>query len=69
MTNFEKAKFYFENGYCDETGLQRWVGYGFISHQEYFTITKDEVFLKAEVSIGKLQIVDYEAITGEEYKV
>lgn len=67
MTNFEKAKYYFDNGYTNEAGLQRWVGYGFITHQEYYTITKDKVFLKSEVEKGKLSVIDYEAITGEAY--
>ncbi|MCK9326673.1 MAG: XkdX family protein [Bacteroidales bacterium] len=67
MTNFEKAKFYYENNYCDETGLQRWVSYNFISHAEYYTITKDKLFLKSEVVAGKLSVIDYEAITGEVY--
>jgi len=67
VTNFEKAKYYYDNGYTKESGLQRWVNYGFISHQEYYTITQDKVFLKSEVEAGNLSQMDYEAITGETY--
>ncbi|MCO1602712.1 hypothetical protein [Desulfosporosinus nitroreducens] len=69
MTNFEKAKFYYENKYTNEAGLQRCVGYGFISYAEYYSVTKDKLFLKSEVVAGKLSVIDYEAITGEAYTV
>ncbi|MDO0823577.1 hypothetical protein [Desulfosporosinus nitroreducens] len=49
MTNFEKAKFYYENKYTNEAGLQRWVGYGFISYAEYYSVTKDKLFLNRKL--------------------
>jgi len=67
MTDFERIKMYYDKKWATKEQVAKYVSFGKISYTEYYTITKDELFLKSEVVAEKLSVTDYELITGDAY--